>query len=239
MAQPKTSTPLRGLLVVDKPVGWSSMDVVRRVRCAAGGVKTGHAGTLDPLATGVVVCCLGQATKCVERLMGLTKVYEAEVDLSAFTTTDDLEGEREQVTPGGGEQASPPAQSDVASALERFVGLIQQKPPVFSAVHINGRRAYKLARKGETVETRPRTVRIDSIEMLAFNWPIVSLRIVCGRGTYIRSIARDLGVQLNTGGHVAALRRTAVGPYTLDQAFNEHRLREPIGQEDLLEMPGE
>ena len=206
------------------------MDVVRRVRRAAGGARTGHAVTLDPLATGVLVCCLGWATRCVEQLMGMTKLYEAEVDLSAFTSTDDREGERREVA-----VTEPPHEADLRDALGGFVGMIEQVPPAFSAVHVAGRRAYKMARRGEQVELPARTVRVDEIELLRFNWPLAALRITCGRGTYIRSIARDLGRTLGTGGHLASLRRTAVGPYDLSIAVGAKRLDEPIVQEDLIE----
>lgn len=208
------------------------MTVVRRVRKAAGGVKTGHAGTLDPLATGVVICCLGKATRCVEHLMGMPKSYVADVDLSAFTTTDDREGPREEIT-----VASPPEAQQIRDALGGFVGHIQQKPPAFSAVHVQGKRAYKLARQGQTLDLPARTVRIDNIDLLDYRWPTATLRVDCGRGVYIRSLARDLGGALGTGGHLANLRRTAVGAYTLNQAVDEQRLESPITQADLLPPP--
>jgi tRNA pseudouridine55 synthase len=223
---------LRGLLVVDKPAGPSSMDVVRRVRRAAGGVKTGHAGTLDPLATGVLICCLGGATRSVDRLMNLPKVYEAHVDLSAFTSTDDREGQREEVA-----VARPPAREQVEAACASLVGVIEQAPPAFSAVHVKGQRAYKLARRGQAVDLPARPVRIDAVEVLSYAWPMLSLRITCGRGTYIRSLARDIGKRLGTGGHLAALRRTAVGPYTLEQALPLDQLDQPITQDMLLPEP--
>lgn len=223
---------LCGLIVVDKPIGLSSMDVVRRVRRAAGGAKVGHAGTLDPLATGVVICCLGKATRAVEALMGLPKVYDARVDLSAFTTTDDLEGPRDEVT-----VVEPPTREAVDAACGRFVGVIEQRPPAFSAVHVDGQRAYKLARRGEAVDIPIKRVRIDAVEVLGYAWPMLEVRVRCGRGTYIRSLARDLGVALGTGGHLAALRRTAVGPYTLAGAAPIERCEQPITQADLLPAP--
>lgn len=226
--------PLTGLLVVDKPIGWSSMDVVRRVRRAAGGAKTGHAGTLDPLATGVVICCLGRATRSVEQLMRLTKVYEARVDLSAFTKTDDLEGQRQEVS-----VAQTPDKAAIQAAVLRFVGTIEQKPPAYSAVHVAGQRAYKLARKGHDLDLAARTVHIDAVDLLGYDWPMLELHITCGRGTYIRSLARDLGAALGTGGHLAALRRTAVGPYDLAVAVDGRRLEKPITQEDLITMRDE
>ena len=210
------------------------MDVVRRVRRAAGGAKTGHAGTLDPLATGVVVCCLGRATKSVPRLMALTKVYDAKIDLSAFTNTDDLEGIREEIM-----VALEPERVVLAEALQSFVGLIEQKPPAHSAVHVDGQRAYRRARRGEMFEMPLRKVRVDAVELLEYRWPMTSVRVTCGKGTYIRSIARDLGRRLGVGGHLAALRRTAVGPYGLATAVDERCLERSIAQGDLLDVPGE
>lgn len=232
--RPKYKTHLDGLLVVDKPAGLSSMDVVRRVRHAAGFCKTGHGGTLDPLATGVVVCCLGGATKLVESLMQGTKVYEAVVDLSAFTMTDDREGERRAVVVD-----QPPARAAVEAACATMVGQIMQRPPAFSALHVEGRRAYELARRGETVELPARPVTVHTIDVLKYTFPLLDLRITCGKGTYIRSIARDLGLALHTGGHLASLRRTAVGRFTIDMATPIERLEQPITAKDLLPIPTE
>jgi tRNA pseudouridine55 synthase len=225
----KPPTDLFGLFVVDKPIGWSSMDVVRRVRRAAGGAKCGHAGTLDPLATGVVICCLGKATQWVSSLMDQTKVYETEIDLSAFTTTDDLEGERREAN-----VTTPPHRSAVESALTQFVGAIAQAPPAFSAVHLKGVRAYKLARKGVEVTIAPRQVRIDRIDLLSYQWPLLCIRVTCGKGTYIRSLGRDIGHALGAGGHLTSLRRLAVGPYTVQTAANSTRLQQPIEQQHLI-----
>lgn len=237
---------MHGLVVVDKPLGWSSMDVVRRLRRAiamgrdAAGlprlamhkIKAGHAGTLDPLATGVVICCVGRATRAVESLMGMPKVYAATVDLSAFTTTDDREGEREAV-------ACPPIERGVIEAtLPRFVGEIQQRPPAYSAIHVDGQRAYKLARRGEALQLPPRPVVVYDLTVTGYAWPRLDLTVTCGRGTYIRSLARDVGVALGTGGHLAALRRTAVGPYRVADAIPGSRLDRAITQADLLPAPG-
>lgn len=232
VSRQKVKSSLSGLIVVDKPVGLSSMGVVRRVRRASGGAKTGHAGTLDPLATGVVICCLGKATKCVEKLMGQPKAYDTTVDLSAFTNTDDLEGERQEV-----EVPDPPTREQVEAVVGQFIGEIQQTPPAYSAIHINGQRAYKLARRGEVVDMPVKTVRIDAIDILDYAWPMLTLSIACGRGTYIRSLGRDIGKQLNTGGHLAALRRTAVGGYNLDIAHTIERFESPITEVDLLPVP--
>ncbi|MFI4862180.1 MAG: tRNA pseudouridine(55) synthase TruB [Phycisphaerales bacterium JB063] len=228
-----------GLLVVDKPVGWSSMDVCRKVRWAVRRglpaelgrrkVKVGHAGTLDPLATGVVVVCVGKATKLVNRLMGSTKVYEASVNLSGFTASDDAEFEPEPV-----EVSAPPTREAVETALGRQVGVIQQVPPSFSAVHVDGQRAYKAARAGEAVELKARPVRVDAIELLDYDWPTLELKITCGKGTYIRSIARDLGKSLGTGGYLTGLRRTASGQFTVADATPVERFESPLLQGDLL-----
>jgi len=223
---------MAGVFVVDKPLGWSSMDVVRKVRKAAGWVKTGHGGTLDPLATGVVVCCIGSATKKIDVIMRMPKVYDTTIDLSAFTPTDDREGEREEV-----EVATPPTEAQIHAALEPFVGDILQVPPKYSAVHVDGKRAYKLMREGEDVQIEPRPVRIDAIELLEYAWPTVRILVRCGKGVYVRSLARDLGAALGTGGHLAGLRRTAVGPYTVDDAAGAERLLLPITQQDLLDPP--
>lgn len=209
-----SNTGINGLLIVNKPEGPSSMDVVRRVRRAAKNTKTGHAGTLDPLAQGVVICCLGKATKRVEALMELAKVYQTTIDLSALTTTDDREGEKTEI-----QVTAPPDQDAVKTALQHFIGEIKQVPPSFSAVHVNGQRAYKLARQGKEITMPPRCVRIDHIEMLSYNWPFLELRITCGRGTYIRSLARELGQKLGTGGYLTFLQRTSVGAFHIDNAW--------------------
>lgn len=229
----RPAPPMQGLLVVDKPIGCSSMDVVRRVRRSAGGkhIKTGHAGTLDPLASGVLICCLGrEATRLVESLMELPKVYQTTIDLSAFSTTDDLEGQLQPV-----DVPHTPAESQVRAALDQFLGEIEQTPPAHSAVKIKGQPAYKLARRGEAVKLRPRIIRIDSIDLLGYDWPKLEIVVTCGRGTYIRSLARQIGEALGTGGHLTALRRTAIGPFTADQAIHLDSIPDPLPAELLLD----
>ena len=222
---------LNGILVIDKPLGWSSAKVCRVIRRMTGGAKVGHAGTLDPLATGVLVVCLGRATKLVEGIMGTTKAYRAEVDLSAFTTTDDREGERTEV-----DVATPPTLEAIRSALASgFTGEIRQRPPAFSAVKIEGQRAYRLARAGGAPAPEPKTVTIHAIEVRGYDWPMLMLEIECSKGTYIRSIARDLGRVLGTGGTLASLVRTRVGEFTLDRALAPDDLPEPITPEGLLQ----
>jgi tRNA pseudouridine55 synthase len=223
------ATALDGLLVVDKPEGPTSFDVVARVRRLAEGARTGHAGTLDPLASGVLVLALGTATKSIERLMDTVKRYRTTVDLSAFTTTDDREGERTEVA-----VAEPPSEEDIRAALVRFEGVIEQRPPAFSAMKVRGRRAYSLARVGAPTDLPPRPVRIDRIALVSYAWPWADIEIICGKGTYIRSIARDLGLALGTGGHCATLRRTAVGPFDDRMAWPLGELPSPIRATHLM-----
>lgn len=233
MGRPRyRKSAMSGLFIVNKPSGWSSMDVVRTVRNSAGFVKTGHAGTLDPLATGVIVCCIGKATRSVEAIMNMPKVYETTIDLSAFTNTDDGEGEREEVAVD-----TPPTEAAVRDVLPKFIGTIEQRPPLYSAVHVDGKRAYKLARKGEDVEIPSREVECEGIDFLSYEWPILTLRVHCGRGFYVRSLARDIGKELGTGGYLTELVRTAVGPYTIEKAADEARMKQSITQFDLLDAP--
>lgn len=232
------ATP-RGLLLVDKPLGPTSMDVCRRVRwrLVQGGapkrVKVGHGGTLDPLATGLLVVMVGKATGLCERVMAGTKVYVAEIDLSCFSTTDDQEGEKTVV-----EVAPPPTREVVEAACVRFVGpAVMQAPPAFSAIKVEGRRAYDLARRGDELMLPARPVRIDRVEVLEFAWPLLTVEVECGKGTYIRSLARDIGKALGTGGCLASLRRTRVGRWRVQDAVGMDLLPERMGQGDLLAEP--
>ena len=220
-----------GLIVMDKPIGCSSMDVVRRVRRAAGGARTGHAGTLDPLASGVLICCLGKATRCVDQLMDQTKVYAATVDLSALSATDDAEGELEVV-----EVSTPPTAAAVRTALDGLTGEIEQVPPVYSAIKVHGKRAYKLARRGEQVTMPPRMVRVDRIEMDRFEWPKLDITVTCGKGTYIRSLGRQIGAALGAGGYLTALRRTAIGDHTIERSVRLDDLPEVLTEGDLISV---
>lgn len=203
-----------GLLILDKPTGPTSHDAVQRLRRLSGQRRIGHAGTLDPLAEGVLLVCLGRATRFVEYLVGLDKTYETTVRLGQATTTYDAEGtvtlERPvEVTPG-----------QIEAALDAWRGPIQQRVPLFSAVKRDGQPLYKSARRGEAVEPPVREVTIHALDVLAFTPPLLTLRVVCSSGTYIRSLAHDLGAALGCGGHVAALRRTAVGRFTIAQAVS-------------------
>ena len=209
-----------GILNLNKPAGISSARAVAMVkRVLPRGTKIGHAGTLDPFATGVLLLLIGKATKLCERLMDEPKQYEATIKLGATTPTDDPESE-EIPTVG----AAPIGRGQVENAIEGLTGEIVQRPPVFSALKVGGRRAYDLARRGKEVALEPRRVRVYGIEIIEYDWPIVRVRIDCGRGTYIRAIARDLGETLGTGGYLTALRRTRAGAYRVEQSVEPARI---------------
>jgi tRNA pseudouridine55 synthase len=205
---------MHGLLVIDKPVGISSRDAVDRALCwFPRRTRLGHTGTLDPLAGGVLVLCVGDATRLTKYVQAMTKTYVADVTLGARSPTDDAEGPITPVTVG-----RPPDRAAVEAVLRSFVGEIEQTPPAYSAAKVAGRRAYELARRGSDVELAPRTVRIDGIEMVDFDYPRLRIGVRCGKGTYIRSLARDAGERLGCGAYLTALRRTRVGPFAADDA---------------------
>jgi tRNA pseudouridine55 synthase len=202
-----------GLLVVDKPGGMTSHDVVARVRRILGTRRVGHAGTLDPMATGVLVLGVGRATRLLGYLSGREKSYVATIRLGAATTTDDAEGEL--LATG---EWSHLMEADVRQALAGFVGEQQQVPSSVSAVKVDGRRSYQLVREGEPVALAPRRVTIHELVVRAVRLPDVEISLRCSSGTYVRAVARDLGAGLGVGGHLVALRRTAVGPFGLTAA---------------------
>ncbi|MCQ2110945.1 MAG: tRNA pseudouridine(55) synthase TruB [Bacteroidaceae bacterium] len=217
------------VLYFDKPYKWTSFDVVGRVRwqlCRSIGVKklkVGHAGTLDPLATGVLVVCTGKATKRIEELQYGTKEYVATLKLGATTPSFDLEKEIDATYPT--EHITRPMVEEV---LQQFKGTIQQIPPVFSACKVDGKRAYMSARHGQEVELKPKTLTIDEIELVDYNMPEITIRVVCSKGTYIRALARDIGQALQSGAHLTALRRTRVGDVTVDQCYDPEKFIEMI-----------
>ncbi len=203
-----------GILNLDKPAGVSSAHALNRLkRLIPRGTKIGHAGTLDPFATGVLLVLVGRATKACERLMDQPKQYEATIRLGGTTATDDPTSP-EVPWPG----AAPTTVDAIDAVLPRFVGQILQRPPPFSAMKINGQRAYDLARGGAAVVLQPRPITIYGIDRLAYDWPFLRLRVDCGRGTYVRALARDIGEALNVGGHLTELRRTRVGPFDIADA---------------------
>jgi tRNA pseudouridine55 synthase len=198
---------------VRKPVDISSFGVVARARKAIGVRKIGHAGTLDPSAEGVLVLGIGRGTKRMSGIVGKQKVYRAIIKLGVTSTTGDEEGDKVVTEP-----VTKPDVSAIEPVLHKFVGVIQQIPPVYSAIKIDGQEAYKRVRRGEEVVMKPREVKIYSIELLAYQWPLVKIRVITGPGVYIRSLAEDIGTALGTGGYMRELVREAVGTYTLKKA---------------------
>lgn len=214
-------------LYIDKPLGWTSFDVVSRIRgiltrrYGLKKMKVGHAGTLDPLASGVMIVVTGRSTKLIETLQAGVKEYVATIALGATTPSFDLETEIDATFPT--DHITREMTEDV---LKKFIGQIEQIPPQFSACKIDGKRAYDLARKGRIAELTPKTLVIDEIELLEFSPKSITLRIVCGKGTYIRALARDIGQELGSGAHLTALRRTRVGDASIEDCLNIDQISE-------------
>jgi tRNA pseudouridine55 synthase len=204
-----------GLLIVDKPKGITSREAVNRSQSwFPRHTRIGHAGTLDPLATGVLVICVGAATRLIEYVQRMKKIYQARIQLGARSDTDDAEGTIELV-----DIPRPPEKPVVTRVLETFQGEIEQVPPIYSAAKVAGRRAYKLARTGQDFCLEKRRVMIHALDLQAYNYPWLDIEVACGKGTYIRSLARDLGDHLGCGAFVETLRRTQVGPFVAANAI--------------------
>ena len=203
-----------GIFAVYKPKGITSNDAVQIVKRQSGGKKTGHAGTLDPLATGVLVVGVGrEATKQLGEIVKKEKEYLAVIKFGETSSTDDEEGEKIKV-----KAKNIPEIIDIEKAIKKFQGKITQIPPVFSAIKVNGREAYKLARTGREVEMKPREIEIKKIDITDYKWPILKLKVVTGPGAYIRALARDIGEELGVGGYLADLERTRVGQFVKEEA---------------------
>jgi tRNA pseudouridine55 synthase len=204
---------MSGILNVNKPPGWTSRDAVNRIDRLCRGSKVGHAGTLDPLATGVLVICVGQATRLIEYVQKMRKRYRATFLLGRSSDTDDTEADVRVVA-----DAAIPSRIEIDAVLQRFVGLISQRPPAHSAIKVQGRRAYQLARLGVAVELAPRVVEIHSLRVFRYDYPALDLDIECGSGTYVRALGRDLAAELGTTAVMSALERTAVGAFRVEDA---------------------
>lgn len=210
-----------GVLLVDKPTGMTSHDVVSRARRIFKMKKIGHAGTLDPMATGLLILLIGRATRLSQYLMSLDKVYEGSVTLGITTDSHDAEGEVLSTRP-----VPDLDQAAMEERLSSFVGDQYQIPPMFSAIKKDGVPLYKLARKGKTIEREPRFVRVSSFELLRFELPILDIRIRCSKGTYVRTLAHDLGEKIGCGAHLSALRRTASDRFSIEDAHTLTELEE-------------
>lgn len=209
------------VLLIDKPLTWTSFQVVNKLRWEIRQrfnikkIKVGHAGTLDPLATGLLIICTGKQTKQIDTYQGQVKEYTGTFTLGATTPSYDLETEIDNTF-----STAHITEELLHETTKQFTGEIQQKPPIFSAIKKDGKRLYELARKGETTEIKERTVTVTSFEITKIKLPEVDFRIICSKGTYIRSIAFDYGKALNSGGHLSALRRTKIGTYSVDGALS-------------------
>lgn len=231
--------PIEGeIFVIDKPYGWSSFHVVKKVRSQLSSrlrkvgvrkLKVGHAGTLDPLATGVMVICTGKSTKRIDELQAGVKTYTAGIVLGATTPSFDMETPVDATYP-----VSHITREMVEEVLAKFKGIIHQVPPVYSAVKVDGHRAYKMARNGEDVELRAKTLAIEAIDLLSFSQNEITVRVVCSKGTYIRALARDIGVALKSGAYLSSLRRDAVGSATLGNALTIDEVVKLLSESPML-----
>ena len=233
--------PIKGeVFYLDKPLGWTSFDVVKRIRgklhhrLGIKKLKVGHAGTLDPLATGVLIVCTGKMTKQIDELQAHVKEYVAEITLGATTPSFDLETPIDATYP-----TEHITREQVEQVLrQQFVGSIKQVPPSYSACKVDGHRAYKRARKGKEVELKAKELVIDEIELLNYSMPRIEIRVVCSKGTYIRALARDIGQALGSGAHLTALRRTRVGGVRVDDCLQVPDMLDLLEEAQMV-MPEE
>jgi tRNA pseudouridine55 synthase len=209
------------VLLIDKPLNWTSFQVVNKLRWEIKqrfnikNIKVGHAGTLDPLATGLLIICTGKQTKEIDMYQGQIKEYTGTITLGATTPSYDLETEIDKTF-----SIEHISEELLKETTKQFIGEIQQKPPIFSAIKKDGKRLYELARKGETTEIKARTVTVSEFEITNINLPKVDFKVICSKGTYIRSLAFDFGIALNSGAHLSALRRTKIGEFSVDKGLS-------------------
>jgi tRNA pseudouridine55 synthase len=215
-------TLAEGLLLIDKPQGVTSHDVVDVVRRGLATRKVGHAGTLDPMATGLLLIGVGRATRLLRFLGALPKTYEGSMRLGIETTTLDADGDVVRET------GVDVTDAQVGDAMRALVGESLQRPPAYSAVKVGGRKLYEAAREGERLEAEPRPIRVDAFDLVSYKSPDVTFRVTCSGGTYVRVLVSDVGAALSCGAHLIALRRTAIGPYSVDDAVAPDRAREPL-----------
>ena len=222
------------IIPVYKPYTWTSFQIVNKVRYHLSkkyGIKrfkVGHAGTLDPLATGVLLLCTGKATKRIEELQKHTKEYEAEITLGATTPSYDMEHPVNATFP-----YEHITKELVENTLKQFIGDIAQRPPLFSACKVDGKRAYDLARKGSDMQLEPKQIRIDNIELLEYELPKIKIRVTCGKGTYIRSLARDIGEALDSGAYLSELTRTRVGDFRITDCIKIEAIQEWLDKQQI------
>jgi tRNA pseudouridine55 synthase len=211
------------MLLVNKPLEWTSFDVVNKLRSVLHTKKIGHAGTLDPLATGLLIVCAGKMTKRIDEFQGMEKEYTGTLVLGQTTPSYDLE-----TTPTTPTDLSGVKEESIRQAASKFIGIIQQVPPLHSSIKVDGKRAYHIARKGMTAELKARTVEVREFEVTAIRLPEVDFRVICSKGTYIRSLANDFGAHLGVGAHLSALCRTRIGKYLLSKSETIEQIRQRI-----------
>lgn len=214
------------VLLINKPLNWTSFDVIRRIRSIINIRKVGHAGTLDPLATGLLIVCTGKFTKRINEFMAAEKEYTGTITLGATTSTFDKEGEPENF-----KDTSHLTLTQIQQVTRQFTGTIMQMPPIHSAIKKDGKRAYDLARRGEEVVLEPRKITIREFEITEVTLPVIAFRVVCSTGTYIRSLANDVGAALGTGAYLSSLCRTRIGDFLLKDAMDMEQLNEKIKNE--------
>ncbi len=214
------------VLLINKPLNWTSFDVIRRIRSIINIRKVGHAGTLDPLATGLLIVCTGKFTKRINEFMAAEKEYTGTITLGATTPTFDKEGEPENF-----KDTSHLTLTQIQQVTRQFTGTIMQMPPIHSAIKKDGKRAYDLARRGEEVVLEPRKITIREFEITEVTLPVIAFRVVCSTGTYIRSLANDVGAALGTGAYLSSLCRTRIGDFLLQDAMDMEQLNEKIKNE--------
>jgi tRNA pseudouridine55 synthase len=228
LAAPSWDFEAGELLLIDKPKTWTSFDIVNKVRYAVGRKKVGHAGTLDPMATGLLIVCTGKMTKQIDDYQAQEKEYTGIIHLGKTTPSYDGESEPDSETDIAGLQVD-----DIVGIIPQFTGMLLQKPPMFSAIKKDGVRLYQLARKGKEVEVTPREVVISELEFTKISIPEVHFRVVCSKGTYIRSLAHDIGQKLGVGAYLSELRRTRIGPFRVEDAWEVQELCREIRQQRI------
>ncbi len=222
---------MNGILLLDKPIGWTSFDVVKKTKNIVGGkIKVGHAGTLDPLATGLLIILVGKATKQQDHFMKHDKVYEVSGTLGAISSTLDAEGELT-------ENDKPlPSEAELKSAAENYLGDIEQTPPQYSAIKVDGQRAYKMAREGKTVELKKRPVTIHSINNFTYDGQVFSFTVDVSSGTYIRSLIHDIGQDVGCGAYTSQLRRTSIADFSVDKSLPKEQWSEDSFTENIIPL---
>ena len=215
------------VLLINKPFDWTSFDVVRKIRYLVRTKKVGHAGTLDPLATGLLIVCTGKFTKRINEFMAQEKEYTGTITLGATTPTYDLESEPQNFKP-----TEDFTSVQIREATQKFIGQIQQIPPIHSAIKVGGRRVYELARKGQDIKLEPRNITIKEFDITKIELPVLHFKVVCSTGTYIRSLANDFGSELGCGGYLSSLCRTRIGEFKLEDAKSIEEFEQYIREEN-------